>query len=93
MILNDRVTLSRRETVVARLPFAPGVVTRLEGNVVHCILGELQFQVSIDGHGEVSLESATSWPRFGEGKERAVLVARFRTEPPKVEWETVISWT
>ena len=92
LTLNDRVTLSRREAVVARLPFAPGVVARLEGNVVHCILGELQFQVSVDGHAEVSLESATSWPRFGEGKERTVLVARFRAEPPKAEWETVISW-
>ena len=79
--------------MVARLPFAPGVVARLEGNVVHCILGELQFQVSVDDHAEVFLDSATAWPRFGEGKERAVLVARFGAVPPKVEWETVISWT
>ena len=64
----------------------------MEGDLVRCDLGDFHFVVKVEGAPRVSLETAVSWPRFGKGQERSVIVIATGAGAPKEEWSTRISW-
>lgn len=84
--IRDRVMTSKPLEVAGRIHLAPGVDARIENRVVKCRLGDLDFNIEIDGEGPLALERMIAFPEFGQGRERTVVVMRARALPPELRW-------